>query len=228
MANTPYGSLTRRGLGRGLAATALLAAPAWAAGGRPRIVTMLGDSITAGLGLPFRDAVPARLEAELAGLGVPARVRAAGVSGDTSAGGLARVDFSVQGDTDVCIVALGGNDLLRGLDPRTTRANIDRILARLRARRMGVVLAGLKAPPVIGAGYARDFDGLFAALAARYRVPLYPNLLDGVMGDRRLLQADGVHPNAMGARIIARKLAPTVAKALRSRPPTPRVGTAPT
>jgi acyl-CoA thioesterase-1 len=218
MAMTPYASYTRRGLSLLALGTvgAAAAAPAFAAG-RPHVVTMLGDSITAGYGLPSRDAVPARLEAELARLGAIARVRAAGVSGDTSAGGLARVDFSVQPDTDLCIVALGGNDLLQGLDPRTTRSNIDRIIGRLQARRMGVLLAGLRAPPVIGRGYVRDFDGLFPALAARRHVPLYPNLLEGVMGDRRLLQPDGIHPNAVGAGIIARKLAPVVAQALAAR-----------
>ncbi|MDB5429745.1 MAG: arylesterase [Caulobacter sp.] len=214
MANTPYASLTRRGLG--LLALATAATPAFAAG-KQRIVTMLGDSITAGYGLPSRDAVPAQLEQELNHMGANVRVRAAGVSGDTSAGGLARVDFSVQADSDLCIVALGGNDLLQGLDPRATRGNIDRIIGRLQARHIPVVLAGLRAPPVIGRGYVRDFDGLYPALAAQHRVPLYPNLLAGVMGDRRLLQPDGIHPNAAGAQIIARKLAPTVAQALAAR-----------
>ncbi len=214
MAITPYGSYTRRGLG--LTALALAASPAFAAG-RTRIITMLGDSITAGYGLPSRDAVPACLETELNRLGANVRVRPAGVSGDTSAGGLARVDFSVQADTDLCIVALGGNDLLQGLDPKTTRGNLDRILAKLQGRHMAVVLAGIKAPPVIGAGYVRDFDGLYPALAARHHVALYPNLLDGVMGERRLLQNDGLHPNAVGAVIIARRMAPTILKALAAR-----------
>jgi acyl-CoA thioesterase-1 len=218
MTRTPYGSSTRREIGRGLGFLALaVAAPALAAGPQ-RVVTMLGDSITAGYGLPAHDALPARLEAELARLGANVRVRAAGVSGDTSAGGLARVDFSVQADTSLCIVALGGNDLLQGLDPRTTRSNLDRIIGRLQSRRIGVMLAGLRAPPVIGAGYVRDFDGLFPALAQLRHVPLYPNLLDGVMGDRRLLQADGIHPNAVGAQLIARRLAPAVLRALSAHP----------
>lgn len=214
MAMTPYASFTRRGLAALLLGAAASTA---AAAGRQPVVTMLGDSITAGLGLPSRDAVPARLEAELARLGRPVRVRAAGVSGDTSAGGLARVDFSVQSDTAVCIVALGGNDLLQGLDPRATKANLDRIIARLQTRRIGVVLAGLRAPPVIGRSYVRDFDGLFPALAQAHHVPLYANLLDGVMGNRALLQADGIHPNARGAGVIARKLAPVVAQAVARR-----------
>lgn len=195
------------------AAPLLVAAPALAA--RRRVVTILGDSITAGLGLPAAQALPARLQAELARRGAPALVRGAGVSGDTSAGGLARVDFSVQGDTDICLVALGGNDLLQGLDPRTTRANLDRIIARLQKRGIGVVLAGLQPPPAIGRSYARDFAALYADLARIRHVPLYPNLLSGV--GPALKQRDGLHPNAQGARVIAAGLAPVVAKALTAR-----------
>ena len=214
MASTPYGPVTRRALGALILGAA--AAPAFAAD-KPRIITMLGDSITAGYGLPARDALPARLEAGLAKLAPGARVRAAGVSGDTSAGGAARVDFSVQGDTAVCVVALGGNDLLQGLDPRQTRANLDRIIRRLQARRITVVLAGLTAPNAIGRGYARDFGAVFPALAKQYGVALYPNLLEGVAGNTRLNQRDGIHPNAAGVTIIAARLAPVVARALAGR-----------
>src|SRR5262249_8941015 len=126
MASTPDLFLTRRALIAAVAA--LAAAPAQARGAK--IVTILGDSITAGLGLPAGEALPARLEAALAAAGAPARVRGAGVSGDTTAAGLARVDFSVQADTDVCVVALGGNDLLQGLDPKATQANLGRIVRR--------------------------------------------------------------------------------------------------
>jgi acyl-CoA thioesterase-1 len=129
---------------------------------------------------------------------------------------LARVDFSVQGDTTLCLVALGGNDLLQGLDPRSTRANLDGIVSRLQARHIGVMVAGIAAPPAIGKGYVRDFDGLFSAVAARRHVPLYPNLLAGVMGQRQWLQRDGIHPNAVGAQMIARRLAPAVARALKA------------
>src|SRR5438132_1355671 len=149
MPKTPEQLFTRRALVA--AALAGAAAPVLAAPAR-RVVTVLGDSITAGLGLPAAQALPAQLESRLARLGAPARVRGAGVSGDTTAAGLARVDFSVQGDTDVCVVALGGNDLLQGLDTAATRANLDRIVRRLKARRIGVVLAGLSAPAAIGAG----------------------------------------------------------------------------
>ena len=211
MASTPYGPVTRRALGALILGAA--AAPAFAAA-KPRIVTLLGDSITAGYGLAARDALPARLEAALAKLAPGTRVRSAGVSGDTSAGGAARVDFSVQKDTAVCVVALGGNDLLQGLDPKQTRANLDRIIRRLQARGITVVLAGLSAPTAIGRNYAREFGAVFPTLARQRGVPLYPNLLAGVAGVPRLNQRDGIHPNAAGVRIIAERLAPVVAKAL--------------
>lgn len=202
-------------LRRHLLAAALLGVASPALAARRGVVTILGDSITAGLGLPAAQALPARLQAELSRRGAPAIVRGAGVSGDTTAGGLARLDFSVQSDTDVCLVALGGNDLLQGLDPRTTRANLDRIIARLQARRIAVVLAGLQPPAAIGRSYARDFSAVYAALARSHRVLLYPDLLAGV--GPALKQRDGLHPNAQGAAVIARGLAPVVAKALASR-----------
>jgi acyl-CoA thioesterase-1 len=214
MASTPYGPVTRRSFAALIAGAA--ASPAFARA-KPRIVTLLGDSITAGFGLPARQALPAQLEAALAGLAPGTRVRGAGVSGDTSAGGAARVDFSVQKDTTVCVVALGGNDLLRGLDPRQTRANLDRIIRRLKARGITVLLAGLTAPAAIGRSYARDFGAVYPALAKQHGVALYPNLLAGVAGDPRLNQRDGIHPNAAGVTIIATRLAPVVARALATR-----------
>jgi acyl-CoA thioesterase-1 len=197
------------------ALAASVAAPAFAAASRRPVVTILGDSITAGLGLPAAAALPAQLQAALARLGVVAVVRGAGVSGDTSADGLARLDFSVQPDTAVCVVALGGNDLLQGLEPKTTRANLGAIVRRLDARRIGVVLAGLTAPKAVGAGYVRDFDGVFPAVARAERVPLFPDLMAGV--GPALRQGDGVHPNAAGVKLIASQLAPVVARALKAR-----------
>ena len=212
MAETP--ALTRRAL----LALPLLAAAAPAVAARGKVVTILGDSITAGLGLPAAAALPAQLHLALERLGVPNLVRGAGVSGDTTAGGAARVDFSVQPDTSVVVVALGGNDLLQGIDPKVTRANLETILARLSARHMDVVLAGFKAPPEMGRSYARDFDAVFAAIARAHRLAFYPNLLEGVDRNPRLKQADGLHPNAEGVRLIAGRLAPVVAKVIRSRP----------
>ncbi|MDO8901367.1 MAG: arylesterase [Phenylobacterium sp.] len=177
------------------------------------VVALLGDSITAGYGLPAKDALPAQLEAALAAAGTPARVRAAGVSGDTTAGALARVDFSIQDDADLCVVALGGNDLLQGIEPATMRANLVGIITRLKARNIPVLLAGMQAPPSYGA-YATDFAAVFEGIAGDHDLPLYPFLLDGVALDPALNQDDGIHPNAAGVKVIAQRLAPAVAGAL--------------
>jgi acyl-CoA thioesterase-1 len=216
MRNSPVKSSTRRAVAGGLL---LLAAPDLSiAAARPRVVSMLGDSITAGYGLPGQDALPVQLQAQLKALGVNAVVRGAGVSGDTSAGGAGRVDFSVQADTALCVVALGGNDMLQGLKPEAMQANLTRIVRRLKARRIGVLLVGLAAPPAINAGYARAFNAVFPAVARAEGVALYPNLVAGVQGIERLNQHDRIHPNAAGAKIIAQRLAPVVAKALKARP----------
>lgn len=177
------------------------------------VVAILGDSITAGYGLPSREALPAQLEAALAAAGTPVRVRAAGVSGDTTAGALARLDFSIQDDTDLCVVAVGGNDLLQGIEPSQMRANLEAIITGLQARNIPVLLAGMQAPPSYGA-YATDFAAVFESLARDHDVPLYPFLLDGVALDPALNQDDGIHPNAAGVKIIAQRLAPAVAGAL--------------
>lgn len=213
MDQTPTSSPTRRILIAG----ALAAWPVHALAQARPVVTVLGDSITAGLGLPSSAALPVQLQAQLRKLGANVVVRGAGVSGDTTAGGLARVDFSVQKDTTVCIVALGGNDLLQGLDPKRTKANLDKIVARLRARKIAVVLAGLQPPPVIGKAYAREFQAVFPAVAKAHGAILYPNLLAGVAQISRLNQSDGLHPNAQGVTVIAQGLAPVVARALKAR-----------
>jgi acyl-CoA thioesterase-1 len=192
-----------------------LAGPAMAAG-KPLVITLLGDSITAGYGLGARDALPAQLQLALARIGVQATVRGAGVSGDTTSGGLARLDFSVQDDTTLCIVELGGNDLLQGLDPKTTRENLTAIVRRLKARKIKVLLCGLVAPKRIDARYAAEFDAVFPAVARAEGVALYPNLLGGVELTPGLNQGDGVHPNARGVKVITRRLAPVVARVLRS------------
>ncbi|PLR26633.1 arylesterase [Caulobacter zeae] len=204
-----FSSRRRFLLGLGLM-TQVAAAP------KPPIVTVLGDSITAGLGLPARDAMPAQLQTALGRLGVSAMVRAAGVSGDTSGGGLARVGFSVAADTRICVVALGGNDLLQGVEPAQTKANLRGILQKLKARRIGAVLVGVGAPPAIGASYAREFNAVYPSLAREFGVPLYANILAGVNSNAALMQRDGVHPNAGGAKRIGEALAPIVAKALKA------------
>ena len=201
-----------------LAAAPALIAPGWAkAAARLPVVTILGDSITAGYGLHAQDALPTQLQLALRRLGVTAVVRGAGVSGDTTAGGLAREDFSVQADTFVCVVALGGNDLLQGLDPKAMRANLQGVVRRLKARRIGVVLCGLSAPASLNRNYARDFNAVFPALAKAEGVALYPDLLAGVAMTAGLNQADGLYPNPLGVKIIAAHLAPVVARVLSER-----------
>jgi acyl-CoA thioesterase-1 len=194
-----------------------LAFAAGAAEAKVPVVTMLGDSLTAGYGLQAKDAIPAQLQIALKAIGVEAVVRPAGVSGDTSADGLARADFSVRPDTDLAIVALGGNDLLQGIEPAVTRANLAAIVAKLKARHIPVLLAGVKAPPAMGRGYAKDFDAVAPEVARRAGVAAYPDLLGKVALDRTLNQGDGVHPNPQGVKIVAARLAPAVAAALRSR-----------
>lgn len=182
---------------------------------QPPLVTVLGDSITAGLGLSNDLAVPARLQTALDRMSTRARVRGYGVLGDTTAGGLSRVD-RVPAETFVCVVALGGNDLLLGVDPARTRANLRAIVQRLKARNIRVVLAGLKSPGLLGVDYARRFNQIYPDLAREEGVFYAPDFFTGVIGVSRFMQRDGIHPNAEGARIIAERLAPVVAQALRT------------
>lgn len=170
--------------------------------GAPRIV-VLGDSLTAGLGLPEDQAYPARLQEKVDAAGLRYDVVAAGVSGDTSAGGLSRLDWSLDGDVKVLVVALGGNDGLRGLPPDEMQRNLAAIIERAQARGIRVVLAGMEAPPNYGRDYQVAFHKVFPALAARYHIPLVPFLLQGVAGLEGLNQPDGIHPTADGARIVA-------------------------
>jgi acyl-CoA thioesterase I len=195
-------------------ALALVALPAAAA--TPRVL-FFGDSITAGYGLAPDEALPVRLEARLKAEGVDARVVNGGVSGDTSADGLARLDWAMAEHPDAVLVELGANDALRGIDPKLTYANLDGILAKLKASHVAVMLLGMLAPPNWGHRYQQQFDAIYRRLAAKYHVPLYPFILDGVAMDPKLNQPDGLHPNAKGADLIAGKLAPLVAKLLKQR-----------
>ena len=199
---------------RTLLAPMLLTAAA-AHASAPPVVTVLGDSITAGLGLPTEAALPAQLGAALARLGVRADVRGAGVSGDTTAGGLARVGFSVASDTRVCVVELGANDYLQSVPPAQTERNLDAIVRRLKARGIAVLLAGGKVPASSTGSYGTEFDAIFASVAGREGVALEPNFLGAVQSDAALKQADGMHPNAAGVRDIADRLAPRVAALIR-------------
>jgi acyl-CoA thioesterase I len=171
---------------------------------RPLRIVALGDSLTTGLGLPSNQALPVRLQAALKAKGIGAEIADAGVSGDTAANGLARLDWAVPDMTDGVIVALGANDMLRGLDPAVTRKALDGILARLSERKIPVLLAGMRAAPNLGADFGKRFEAIYPELAAQYGVLLYPFLLDGVAADAKLNQRDGIHPTAAGVdRMVA-------------------------
>jgi len=177
------------------------------------VVTLFGDSISAGYGLRATEALPVRLQAAMAARGVEAEVVGAGVSGDAMRDGLRRLERSVPARTDLCVVALGANDLMQSVPPDRLRADLDAILDRLLARPTRVLLCGMRAPPWIGA-YARAFDAVFPAAARAHDVPLYPFLLEGVALDPMLSLPDRIHPNARGIEIVARNLAPHVIAAL--------------
>lgn len=179
----------------------------------PRLL-VLGDSLSAGHGLPADQSFPVRLQAALAGDGINARVINAGVSGDTSAGGLARVDWSLAGKPDAVIIELGANDGMRGLEPAATKANLDAILGRVRAAGAEALLAGMLAPPNLGREYGAEFAALYAALAAKHGVLFYPFFLDGVATRPELNQADRIHPNAAGIDIIVGRILPKVKELL--------------
>lgn len=181
---------------------------AMAAEARTVRIVAFGDSLTAGYGLPASAAFPARLEAALKAKGLDVKVENAGVSGETASQGLARLDWSIGEGTDAVIVELGANDMLRGLNPATTRAALTEIVQRLRARGITVLLAGMKAAPNLGKPYQETFDAIFPELAAAEGVQLYPFFLDGVAGDRSLIQPDGLHPNAEGVRRIVSGILP--------------------
>jgi acyl-CoA thioesterase-1 len=169
---------------------------------RPRVV-VLGDSLTAGLGLHQRDSYPTLLQQKVDAAGFNYLVVNAGVSGDTSAGGLSRLDWALEGDVRVLIVALGGNDALRALPVTELRQNLSRIIEQAQARGVQVILAGMESPPNFGRDYVVSFHQVYPAVAREYGVPLLPFLLEGVAGVDRLNQNDGIHPTAEGARIVA-------------------------
>jgi len=175
----------------------------------PIRLLILGDSITAGYGLPPGPGIVAQLQAALVAAGRPVRILDAGVSGDTTAGGLARIDWALAENPQAAIVALGGNDGLRALPPAASRANLAGILDKLAARRIPTLLAGMIAPPNLGADYGREFAAIFTALAAeRPGMLFYPFLLEGVAGIAALNQPDGIHPNQAGVRVMVERLSP--------------------
>ena len=173
-------------------------------------ILMLGDSLTAGYGLASGDALPARLEAALRERGLDVRVIDAGVSGDTTAGGLARLEWALADRPHAVIVALGANDALRAIDPDVSHSNLDRLVGALTERRLPVLLAGMLAPRNLGSDYGARFDAIYPRVADRHGALLHPFLLDGVATVATLNQADGLHPNEAGVEVIVERILPGV------------------
>jgi acyl-CoA thioesterase-1 len=191
----------------GLAFAGGLAVSALAADEPVRIVA-LGDSLTAGYNLPASAAFPVRLEQALAAKGHAVKVANAGVSGDTASGGLARLDWSVPSGTEAVILELGANDMLRGLDPMITLTALDRIMNRLKERRIAVLLAGMRAIPNLGIDYVSGFETIYVDIAAKYDPVFYPFFLEGIAGMAEFNQRDGLHPTAAGIDMIVAKILP--------------------
>ncbi|HUK08452.1 MAG TPA: arylesterase [Stellaceae bacterium] len=198
----------------GLGLSAGLGEPAHAA---TRIVA-LGDSLTSGYGLPLEQSFPERLQTWLQARGFDAQIVNAGVSGDTTAGGLRRLDWALSEPADAVLVELGANDALRGLDPEAAYDNLDRILTRLEARKLKVLLLGMKGVENWGDDYARKFDAIYPRLAEKHHVLLYPFFLDGVALDPALNQPDGLHPNPAGVDVIVNRVGPYVLRLLDAAP----------
>jgi acyl-CoA thioesterase-1 len=205
-----------------MAMVAAMAVSAGDAAAKPIRILALGDSLTQGYGLPPGTDYPTVLQAALKQRGLDVVIVNGGVSGDTSAGGLARLDWSLadpQGEPDAAIVELGANDGLRGLPVPEMEKNLDAILARLSARHIPVLLAGMKAPRNFGGDYAMAFDAVFPRLAKKYGVLFYPFFLDGVALDPSLIQADGLHPNPAGVQVIVKRFAPIVIRLAQQAKP---------
>jgi acyl-CoA thioesterase-1 len=203
-------------LGVALAFGLIAGGPAAAAAKSP-LIWAFGDSLAAGYGLPPNQGFTAQLQSALRRAGVPARVRNGGVAGDTAAQARARLRWGLRGlgeKPDLVIVELGANDMLRGLPVPQARRNLALILAELKRREIPVLLAGMRAAPNLGPDYGRAFEAMYPALATAYRVPLYPFFMEGVAGQRTLIQRDGLHPNARGVAEIVRRILPAVRRAL--------------
>lgn len=179
-------------------------------------ILVLGDSLTAGYGLAESEAFPAQLERALIEQGHQVRVINAGISGDTSAGGAARLEWSLADNPDLVILALGANDALRGLSPDQTRTNLAAIIERLKQRQISLLLAGMLAPRNMGENYYNSFDKIYPELAQVFDVPLYPFFLEGVAGKPELNLADGIHPNEAGVQVMVEGILPLVVEELSS------------
>jgi acyl-CoA thioesterase-1 len=210
----PYGLFSRR-VQAAAAALAMLALTSPAAEARTLRVVALGDSLTAGYGLPAGQGFPEALERALKAKGWDVAVSNAGVSGDTAEDGLARYDWSVAPGADALLVELGANDMLRGRPPEAAEAALSEILARAKTAGVPTLLMGMRAAPNLGPDYQRKFDAIYPELAAKYGVKLYPFFLDGVAGDPKLNQKDGLHPTRAGVDIIVARALPAVEGVLR-------------
>jgi len=178
---------------------------------RGPVILDFGDSLTAGYGIAAAQAFPARLETWLHKRGIAARVVNAGVSGDTTAGGLARLDWALADKPDLVILALGANDALRGIEPSAVRDNLDKMIGKIKASGAKLLILGMLAPPNWGEEYKRAFDRIFPELARQYQLPLYPFFLEGVAMRPELNQPDGLHPNEQGVAVLVDRIAPLVA-----------------
>ncbi len=205
----PYGEVRRVALSVGLM-LALAACGAASATAKPVRLLAFGDSLTAGYGLPPGQGFVPKLEAALRKQGHDVTVVDGGVSGDTTSGGLARLDWTLGDGADAVILELGANDMLRGVDPKIPDANLDTMLAAFRDKHIPVLLAGMHTTPSMGREYSDKFDAIYPTLARRYHVALYPFFLDGIVGDQALHLSDGLHPNAAGVDVIVAKILPSV------------------
>ncbi|MFM8498830.1 MAG: arylesterase [Chakrabartia sp.] len=197
---------------------AVLLVMAPAAQARERLVLAFGDSLSAGYGLKAQESFPAQLQTSLRKKGMAVRVHNGGVSGDTSAAGRGRLSWVLAGlkaKPDLVILELGANDMLRGQPPAQARANLDAMLTELKRRNIRVLLAGMRASYNLDKKYRAEFDAIYPSLAQKHKVPLYPFFMDGVAGNRSLLLADQMHPNAKGVAVIVRRIQPMVGTALR-------------
>ena len=210
--------MTFKALAIALSAALTLFLSADASQARTLNIVAFGDSLTAGYLLPPNEAFPAQLETLAKARGLDVTIANAGVSGDTTADGLARLDWSIPDGTDGVILALGANDALRGLSPEDSAKNLDAMLTRLKERQVAVILAGILAPPNMGADYETRFNAIFGALAKKHDVALYPFFLDGVVLDSKLKLDDGMHPNGAGTKVMAEKFFPTFESFLKGLP----------
>lgn len=216
----PYGALAAAFNGR-IVAACVAALLLWfamvfasVAQAQPLRIAMLGDSLTAGFGLPPQEALPVKLEKALKAAGRDVTIANHGVSGDTTAGGLARLDWMLADKPKLVLVALGANDALRGTDPAETERNLDAIITKLKAEGVAVMLFGMLGPRNFGPEYTKAFDALYPRLAEKHKITLYPFLLEGVAMDRDLNQADGIHPNVKGVDVLVKRITPELIKAI--------------